>query len=576
LKDVGALLGCTWTEPAASGLQSLVWRARWEATREEHWKKTLLDYNQEDCTALRKITDFIAEAVARADPLTANALPAGGPPVVRVRDLTIFPPERSWRDVQFADDNFAHVNLCAYFDYQRERVYIRSSEAIRRSQRRGSKSRNRKLRCNKRFTLTSPTCPCCQGTSVVNGIPKEEAIWPVPRLKRAFDLVLTSTGIRRSVVHCRSSVHKCLSCHSMFVPDQHERLDKHFHGLKAWAMYQHVAHRLDLEAIVTMIEEFFGVRVHSPEMLRIKSLMGRYYAPTLQQLLQAILSGNLLHVDETEVNMQDGKAYVWVLTNLEEVVYLYRPNREGDFLKELLKDYRGVLVSDFYAAYDGLECPQQKCLIHLIRDMNQGLLANPFDEELRSVTRPFGALLRAVVTTVDEHGLRWRHLQKHSREVAGYFDHLSGQAFRSEAALALQTRLLKYRGRLFTFLEHDGIPWNNNNAENAIKRFAYYREAAPTQLQPESLGHYLVLLSLFQTCRCKGVNFLRFLMSGERDLDFFCQRRRPRERLPELQLYPEGFTPPHLASRTRKRASRVAAIVAGSGPDVGAATADLV
>jgi hypothetical protein len=39
----------------------------------------------------------------------------------------------------------------------------------------------------------------------------------------------------------------------------------------------------------------------------------------------------------------------------------------------VLKDFRGVLVSDFYAAYDSLTCEQQKCLIHLIRDMNTDL-----------------------------------------------------------------------------------------------------------------------------------------------------------------------------------------------------------
>jgi hypothetical protein len=57
--------------------------------------------------------------------------------------------------------------------------------------------------------------------------------------------------------------------------------------------------------------------------------------------------------------------------------------------------------SDHYAAYDSINCPQQKCLIHLLRDMNQDLLNNPFDEELQSVTSPFGVLLREVVTTID-------------------------------------------------------------------------------------------------------------------------------------------------------------------------------
>jgi transposase len=71
-------------------------------------------------------------------------------------------------------------------------------------------------------------------------------------------------------------------------------------------------------------------------------------------------------------------------------------------------------------------------------------------------------------------------------------------------AQALRTRLLKNRERLFTFLEHDGVPWNNNAAENAIRRFAYFRDAAALLTREEGLKDYLVLLSLFQTCRYKA------------------------------------------------------------------------
>src|SRR5207302_7180167 len=95
---------------------------------------------------------------------------------------------------------------------------------------------------------------------------------------------------------------------------------------------------------------------------------------------------------------------------------------------------------------------------------------------VQSVTRPFGTLLRAIVATVDEHGLKRRYLMGHKRDVTSFFRHLSGQSFSSESAEALRERLLKYEDRLFTFIEHDGVPWNNNNAENAVKQFAYYRE----------------------------------------------------------------------------------------------------
>jgi hypothetical protein len=317
-------------------------------------------------------------------------------------------------------------------------------------------------------------------------------------------------------------------------------------------MFHHVAHNLSFSTIESLFAEVFGLQVINPEVVMFKTLMARYYRGTYTGLLRKILAGNLLHVDETEVKLKREKGYVWVFTNLEEVVFMYRPTREGDFLRELLKDFHGVLVSDFYAAYDSLDCPQQKCLIHLMRDMNHELLGNPYDQELRSLTEPFGTLLRAVVTSVDEHGLKRRHLKKHEREVEAYFRRLADQSFHSEAAKALQERLLKYREKLFTFIQYDGVPWNNNNAENAIKRFAYYREGTVGTMKEKGLQNYLTLLSICHTCRYKGVSFLKFLLSREKDIDLFCQGGRRRRRAPTVELYPKGFIPPHFA-RLRKR-----------------------
>jgi hypothetical protein len=287
----------------------------------------------------------------------------------------------------------------------------------------------------------------------------------------------------------------------------------------------------------------------------IKSLMARYYRPGYRRLLRKILAGPVLHIDETEVKLKTGKAYVWVFASLEEVVFLYRPTREGDFLKRLLKDFKGVLVSDFYAAYDAIDCPQQKCLIHLLRDMNQDLLNNPFDEELQSVTGPFGVLLRAIVTTIDQHGLKRCHLKRHDRSVARFFEVLAGQSFHSDVAEALRQRLLKNQDKLFTFIQHDGVPWNNNNAENAIKRFAYYREDTVGVMKEAGLTDYLVLLSLCHTCRYRGISFLRFLLSRERDLDLFGISGRARRRRPVIEVYPKGFVPPHIV-RLRDKAAQ--------------------
>jgi hypothetical protein len=110
----------------------------------------------------------------------------------------------------------------------------------------------------------------------------------------------------------------------------------------------------------------------------------------------------------------------------------------------------------------------------------------------------------------------------------------------------IQERLIKNRARLFTFLRYDGVPWNNNAAENAIKQFGYYREDAGRNVKEAGLTEHLALLSIYQTCRARRVSFLKFLLSRERDLDTFCRGKRVRSRRQRIELYPKGFIPSSL------------------------------
>src|SRR5258708_10066289 len=61
LKDIGRCIGASWTSPDASGLQTLVWRHRWEETQHTEYKQLLLTYNQEDCFALHTLTDELTK-----------------------------------------------------------------------------------------------------------------------------------------------------------------------------------------------------------------------------------------------------------------------------------------------------------------------------------------------------------------------------------------------------------------------------------------------------------------------------------------------------------------------------------
>jgi hypothetical protein len=262
-----------------------------------------------------------------------------------------------------------------------------------------------------------------------------------------------------------------------------------------------------------------------------------------------MIAGHVLYVDETEVKLGTRTGYVWVFANADAAVYIVRPTREGEFLRKLLRDFRGVLVSDFYSAYDSLNCLQQRCLIHLMRDMNRAILDNPFDHELQSITTPFGALLRSIVVTIDEHGLRRQRLERNCRATEAFLRDLRARIYESDASKALRERLLKNSDRLFTFLHHDGVSWNNNLAENAINRIGDFREDVGRSIKETGLGEQLVLLSLYQTCRVRGISFLRFLLSRKRDIDAFSVNGRRRTSC--VELYPKGHLPQSLISLRR-------------------------
>ena len=136
-----------------------------------------------------------------------------------------------------------------------------------------------------------------------------------------------------------------------------------------------------------------------------------------------------------------------------------------------------------------------------------------------------------MVETVDRHGLKKRFLGKHRTFVDRFYKRLGVGFAVSEAARKIIERLQKNRNTMFTFLDFDDVPWNNNNAEHAIKAFASLRSMIEGKTTEKSLRDFLVLLSLCETCKYKNVDFLDFLRSGSIDIDDFAKSRWER-RLP--------------------------------------------
>ena len=290
-----------------------------------------------------------------------------------------------------------------------------------------------------------------------------------------------------------------------------------------WTIYQHIVNRQSFRQIAKNFEELFNLHIEKSSAHIFKSYIMDYYQETFDKINQKILNSQVLYVDETPINMKIESGYAWVLTNTEEVISIYKPTREGEFIKEYLSNFKGILVSDFYNAYDSLNCRQQKCLIHLIRDFNDDLLKNPFDDEFKGMAKQFTFLLQDIIATIDKCGLKKRFLNKHNKSVRKFFRDILSKDYKSEIATQYQKRLSRNQDKLFLFLNYDNVSWNNNAAEHAIKLLATHQNKIVSYFRESRIEEYLKIMSIYQTCKCKGVSFLKFILSKEKDLDEYCK-----------------------------------------------------
>ncbi len=514
LKEIVSFLGVTWTGKVTSGIDCIAARMRWEESKDSVIKEEIVVYNRQDCLAVQRVADFL---------LSLGSPEATATPLVQLASEIRVDSHGRFGKVDFAIPEMGFINKCARFNYQRDKVLLRTDPAVRASIRlRHSKARPIR-RANLEIQCDSPArCPYCGATQI-------RSLRGRSYSKLVNDLKFTRTGVKRWVIKYSSERTLCLKCGKTFYSDTYPTDQKTGRTLASWAVYQHVALRMSFDDIAFSINDIFGYSYTGMIGQFAQARLAEVYRVTVDRMLDRLRSGMLILADETKVKIKHSMpGYVWAFTGTEIVVYFYHPTREGTFLKETLGDFAGVLVSDFYAAYDSVTCHQQKCHLHLMRDINDDLLHHPFDEELKELARRYTLTLKPMVETIDKHGLKTKFLSKHKRNAETFLDWIAKREVTSEVAQGYKSRIEKYGERLFTFLDYDGVPWNNNNAENALKLVASRRRLFGTSVSEAGLKDYLVFLSIYQTLRRKGISLLRFLLSGETDLEKFVASYRRR------------------------------------------------
>lgn len=286
-------------------------------------------------------------------------------------------------------------------------------------------------------------------------------------------------------------------------------------ALAAWLYY---GLAVTISQIVAVFNQHLQLKLTPGGLMQMWHRLADVFGPWYEQIHRHCLDAGVLHADETGWRVEGQTWWLWCFSSADATFYQLDRSRGHPALdKFFVADFAGVLVSDFWAAYDAVGRLHQKCWPHLLRDLkevNEGTENGDdwpeFDQRLR---RLYGDAIRLVAArgqmTCAAYDLKHAKLQCRMVDLAAA-DWMNPHARR------LAKRLFKYGEYLLTFVEFDGVPADNNQAEREIRPAVLMRKASYGNQSQRGCETRAVLMTIFRTLKRRGLEPLAIMAQALR------------------------------------------------------------
>ena len=177
--------------------------------------------------------------------------------------------------------------------------------------------------------------------------------------------------------------------------------------------------------------------------------------------------------------------------------------------------FDGVLVSDFWGAYNILVCVKQKCLVHLLRDLKRVEQYKSTDTDWACFSKKLKRLIRDGIRLRERYEAiepevyhrRYARLEQRLREMIE-------REWENKEAKRLVKRIRCHEHELFTFVLETDVPFDNNHAERMIRIATIMRKNSYNNRSDKGALTQGVLMSIFSTLKQRGLNPIDTLVTA--------------------------------------------------------------
>jgi transposase len=363
-------------------------------------------------------------------------------------------------------------------------------------------------RIDRRESHRSPTCPGCGGKLKRSGRTRVRYVEDIPDDVRTE--VTEHTIHRDWCPECRKSVEpkipnalpNCMLGHRVVV-------------LSAWL---HYGLGNTLSQIVEVFSHHLQMQITPGGLLAMWFRLQEILYPWYEEIQRQALASAVLHADETGWRVKGKTWWLWCFSSTDLTYYMINRTRGGPALREFfITEFAGVLVADFWGPYNAIAAgARQKCLVHLLRELKHvekyrrpGPDWADFAKKLRRLLGDAVRLWKRDAVPDAEFGSKRARLDARLAE-------LIVTPWEDRHARRLVKRLRRHREELFTFLDHENVPFENNHAERAIRPAVIIRKNSYANRSERGADAQAVLMSIHRTLKQRGLDPLATIVSALR------------------------------------------------------------
>ena len=277
------------------------------------------------------------------------------------------------------------------------------------------------------------------------------------------------------------------------------------HNLVALTGWLHYGIGVTTQQVLDLVGIHLHTHLSAGGLISMWHRLAEVLGPWYEQIAEVARHSAVLWADETGWRRNGLTCWLWCFASKDACYYMIDRSRgEPALAKFFTEAFDGVLVHDFWAAYDAIRAQDhQCCLAHLLRELEKVDLINSsaawkaFAKKLRRLIRDGIRLRKRADFDPKRYGELIRRIDRRLMELAR-------GTYGDADADRLAKRLMRYCDSLFTFLDYPEVPYENNHAERMIRPAVIIRKNSQSNRSDKGAMTQAILMSIYRTLKLRG------------------------------------------------------------------------